>query len=367
MYQNKTDDKVLTPAHLLLLPLDSSNMINYLTFKDIGLNTLNESSAFSKIRNSTKVYNSHLIHTPSTFTSKYNYLNATYMDENAFLTTSSFGIKKQHNNASSLAIGNPAAVTTLDSNSFDKFLNSTLGSNSSTLNTGSDVKQSASSLLRPETVTRSIDSIRTATLTKPADASTSPMEARLSTYPSLIESLNDDSDKSGLTQPSAKLTSASVTSGSLNGANAAFTTTQLTESVSFATSYAENTRNNAELTSKEFNLSGPNSKVLANDQSVRGLPSLAPNKSNLNLSPSTNTVASNNAFTSRLNKSTTPLTGVEAAESGNVDYVLFNKLGSSRSLMTSSHPSVLSSDPLNRNSLDYDRSSPIAESNTSVK
>lgn len=366
MYQNKTDDKVLTPAHLLLLPLDASNMINYMSFRDIGLNTLNESASFSKIRNATKLYNSHLIHTPSAFTSKYNYLNSAYVDENSFLTTSSFGVKKQHNNASSLALGNPASVLTLDSNSFNKFLNSTLGTTSPLPATNSQFQQSPSSLLRAAEVSSTIDITRASTLTRPTGSGINVAETRIGTYPSLLNSLNSDSDKAGLSQPSSKINSTSVSAGSLNANTNAFISTQLTETASLGTEYANVTRGNIESTPKEFNLSGPNSKVLANDQSIRSLPAISANKSNFNLSPSTNTLASNNTLGSRLNKPVTPLTCVESVESGNIDYTLFNKLGSSRSLMVSSHPSVLSSATVNRNSLDYDRSSPIEESTASA-
>ena len=366
MYQNKTDDKVVTPAHLLLLPLDSSNLINYMSFKDIGLNTLNESAAFSKIRNSTKIYNSHLVHTPSTLTSKYNYINSTYVDENALLTTSSFGVKKQHNNISPLALGNSASVSTLDSNSFEKFLSSTLSINERVLNKDSSFKPSPNSLTRPVENSSQLDSLRTSSML--TNASTTDVNStKLTTYSSTISSLNDNSDKAGLAQPSAKVTSQNATNGVLNNNSIVFRASSLDENSSVTADYNSLNRNNQSTTTKEFNLSGPNSKVLANDQSIRNFSGLTPNKSHLNLSSSTNTLQSNINLTDRVNKPMSPVSIAADFESGNVDYDLFNKLGSNRSFIAASHPSVLSSNNLERNSLSYDRSHTVKTSSTSSK
>ena len=129
MYQNKAEDRVVTPAHLLLVPTDASSLTNFMNFKNIGLNTLQASSAFSKIRNATKVYNSHLVHTPSTFTNKYYSLNSTFASEDDFLTTSSYGLKKQHNLSSTSSLGNSFSATLLDSQSFNQFLATNLNMN----------------------------------------------------------------------------------------------------------------------------------------------------------------------------------------------------------------------------------------------
>ena len=358
LYQNKTDDKVLTPAHLLLLPLDSSNLINYLNFKDVGINTLSESNAFSKIRNATKIYNSHLVHTPSSLSSKYQKINSAYISENSFLTTSSFGVKKQHNNLSLLATGNSASTTVLDSNSFNKFLNAA-SLDDTTPNLQANRIQASPLSLQVKTSKTSADATRASVLLNQVSAPTQLASLKILNYPASLESINDNSDKSGLSTPLAKLTSTGLNESIVYNPDLVFTKSVLDTTNSPVTSYVGLTRDNLTISTKEFNLNGPNSKVLANDQSIRNFPNLTPNKSNFNFSPKLNTVASNLSLNSKLNKSWTPSTLVNSNNSGQVDYTLFNKLASSRSFLQSSHPSVLSSNNLESNSLAYDRSAPV--------
>jgi hypothetical protein len=48
-HQNKKNsNSTSTPAHLLLLPNDNSNILNFMNFDEIGLNTSKDSSAFKK-------------------------------------------------------------------------------------------------------------------------------------------------------------------------------------------------------------------------------------------------------------------------------------------------------------------------------
>jgi len=354
MYQNKADDRVLTPAHLLLLPLDSANLVNFLTFKDIGVNTLSESAAFSKIRNATKIYNSNLIHTPSAFASKYSQISLAYIDENSLLTTSSFGVKKQHNFLSSLASTNSAATTVLDSNSFNTFLTSNLGLEPNSVSLSTTLTPSPISLLASNG-SSSKDIKRLAALTQLEDTLVSDAKLRLSSYQALTEKLNDNSDKSGISNTDAKVTAQNLSASNLRNSSASFTSSQLNDSLSSSTGSIDLNFTNTSTSSKEFNISGPNSKVLANDQSIRKFPTLTPNKSNFNLSKSLNPTASNNLFLRSINKPVNPLYNTTNNSLGDSDLTLLNTLLSSRSLLTLSHPSVLSSSPFESNSLSYDR------------
>jgi hypothetical protein len=154
MYQNKEEDAVVTPAHLLLIPNAVGTPFNLVNFSNIGLNTLKESSAFSKIRNSNKVYNSHLIQSPSSLTSKYNSINSLYGNEGVAFDASSFGVKKQHNLLSSASIGNAPSVHAIDSSSFNKYLTETLNVNTTldSLHTSNSMgARSALSLSKPTT------------------------------------------------------------------------------------------------------------------------------------------------------------------------------------------------------------------------
>ena len=123
MYQNEVDDRITTPAHLLLMPLNLSEAPTLLNFRDIGISTLRESSAFAKIRNFTKAYSTHLITTPSLFSAKYQRLTSLYIDENLFLPTTSFGNQRQHSMAAISTLGNGSSSTLMDTHSFLKFLN----------------------------------------------------------------------------------------------------------------------------------------------------------------------------------------------------------------------------------------------------
>jgi hypothetical protein len=100
MYQNKDEDIIITPAYVLFTPLTTTGVGN---FADIGTNTLQETSAFSKIRNSTKAYTTHLVYAPSLVLNKYTKLQTLYFNENNFLQTSSFSVKPQHTLLSSRA------------------------------------------------------------------------------------------------------------------------------------------------------------------------------------------------------------------------------------------------------------------------
>ena len=119
MYQNKEDDVVITPAHILFAPLTTTNVLN---FADIGLNTLQESSAFAKIRNSTKAYNTHLTYVPSLTFNKYTKLHSLFFNENNFVSTSSYAIRPQHMFLSSSARSSYPSTNNLDEHSFQKFL-----------------------------------------------------------------------------------------------------------------------------------------------------------------------------------------------------------------------------------------------------
>lgn len=284
------------------------------------------------------------------------------MSENSFLTTSSFGVKKQHNNLSLLASGNSSATTVLDSNSFNKFLNSS-SLNDINPNLNANSLQSSPLSLQVKTGSVSTDSSRTSVLLNPTENASGLTSLKLLNYPASIESINDNSDKKGLSTPLAKLTSSNLNEGNVQNPNTIFAKSTLDSTVSSASQYTDLTRDNLTTSTKEFNISGPNSKVLANDQSIRNFSNISPNKSNFNLSTNLNTVASNLSLTSKLNKPLTPSTLINDNNSGQADYTLFNKLASSRSFLTSSHPSVLSSNNLESNSLGYDRSAPITSTN----
>lgn len=350
MYQNKSEDRVVTPSHLLLLPLDSGNMANFMNFKNIGLNTLEESSAFAKIRNATKVYNSHLVHTPTTFTNKYYTLNTLFLDENSYLNSASFGVKKQHNLLSVGALGNSFNSTILDEKSFGQFL---AFNTSATSQTPSN-SPSPLSLVKEEVLPTTVSAGRLSQSVSQGFVDSSSTLTRLSNYPALLDHINDDSDKEGLSHPSFKVSSPVILQPKLSNAAFTFSRSQPSDLSSNTTRFDDLTLTNAPTNTRVFNLDGPNSKILLGDQSIRNFPSMTPHSSNLNLSTRTSPEASNLTLSQRLNKSLSPYSTVLDSASGYVDSSLFAKTASSRTFTAVTHPAVHSTTDQQLSSLEFD-------------
>lgn len=201
MYQNKEDDVVVTPAHILFAPLTTTSILN---FSDIGINTLQETSAFAKIRNSTKAYNAHLTYVPSLILHKYTTLQSLYFNENNLLQSSAFTVKPQHLFLSSSTRNSYATTSNLDTLSFEKFLQSGADKHNLEVNTslltGNLYAISASSralplnsqtILASNQLTNSID-FKFATF------------LRSLLYPSFSNNVNSNSDKWKLQNPLLK-------------------------------------------------------------------------------------------------------------------------------------------------------------------
>ena len=93
-YQKKDSDQVVTPAYLLVLPVDNHKMFNFLNLNDVGARTSVRSSAFKKIRQNSKTFNTNLVHTPSTFMNRYTTINKLLANETKFLEASSYGLRR---------------------------------------------------------------------------------------------------------------------------------------------------------------------------------------------------------------------------------------------------------------------------------
>lgn len=106
--------------------------------------------------------------------------------------------------------------------------------------------------------------------------------------------------------------------------------------------------------SRVMNVSGPNSKVLAGEQSIRAYPELKGSVSNLNLSNGVNTLESNASLSNRLNTPSSPFNLVSESSAGFPDKSLSTKLQNSQSINYDGLPPILSSNILSSNSLEYD-------------
>ena len=354
MYQNEADDRIVTPAHLLLMPSDPSGSANFLSFRDIGVSTLRESSAFSKIRNFSKAYSTQLVHSPSTFVSKYQKLSALYMDENSFLDTSSFGVSKQHNFASISTIGNGFSSTLLDSRSFSQFLDSSNSIDHSILNSSREMPISPLSASKDYSVETPVDFSRLSTVLSQGSNYSLSSGRHLIDFPTSLDSIDDNSDKEKLLYPSLQLHSKSFLPNVRRNSATLFSQLNLVFPSSTSTFYPSTTLLNSSFNSRVMNINGPNSKVLLNDQSSRNLPTSSLSQSNLNFSLGVNSTSSNLQLTERINNLVTPYANACSIESGMVDQSLSVRALGSQVYTTAAHPAVQTSSPHGQNSLSYD-------------
>ncbi len=126
-YQNKNFDQIVTPAHLLLIPSDNFKFLNFLNFNDVGSNAIFESNSFKKIKMFSKVNNTNLFYNFNSFSTKYKKFISYYRTNESFLDASSYGLKRQQNFTSKLALLNNC-YTFLDLNSVNHFVSYCLNS-----------------------------------------------------------------------------------------------------------------------------------------------------------------------------------------------------------------------------------------------
>ena len=354
MYQNEADDRIVTPAHLLLMPSDPSGSANFLNFRDIGISTLRESSAFSKIRNFSKTYSTQLVHNPSTFVSKYQKLSSLYMDENSFLDTSSFGVSKQHNFASISTIGNGFCSTLLDSKSFSQFLDSSTNIEHSVSTANASMPLSPLSASKDYSTKSPTDFSRLSALLSNGFTYSVSSGRQLVDFPTLLDSIDDNSDKEKLLYPSLQLHSKSFLTNIRRNSASLFSQLNLMHPSSTSEFYPNTTLLNSSSNPRVMNINGPNSKVLLNDQSSRNLPTSSLSQSNLNFSLGVNSVSSTLQLTERVNRAVTPYLNACSIESGLTDQPLTTRALGSQVYTATAHPAVQTSSPYGQNSLSYD-------------
>lgn len=96
-YQNKTSDQVLTPAHLLVIPLNDCKIINVLNFADSGTNNSFELNSFKQTKLFSKFNKTNLFYQPYNLTLNYLYLQNLYFSHDEFSESLSVGAKTQFN------------------------------------------------------------------------------------------------------------------------------------------------------------------------------------------------------------------------------------------------------------------------------
>lgn len=349
-YQNKQDDVIATPAHLLTLPLDNNKVFNFMDFKTIGADTAKESSAFRKIRLHSKVYNTNLVHTPTIFTAKYNKLNSLYTNENNLYDSLNYGLKRQHNLTSATATTNTYS-TFLDRNSMDKFLSSNLQYNSDKQST-EVFNTNLNNFSKKNMTNLNLTTVRLMSiLLESNNEFNSKGLTNLLLYPNLMLEINDNSEGVNVKLPIRKILNSFITKNDLIGFNS------LTDvyNPNFTTSNTldNNTSlSNRSITTKIFKTMSDNFRLLPSEQSVRLYSNLHPNKSNLNLSLGLNNLDS--AFKS-LNNSVSDTLSSTHFNSKNkwADSAVSQKLSSNSFFFESPYYPVLSNNPYSK-PLSYD-------------
>ena len=95
-YQNKSTDQIVTPAHILVFPIDTYKLLNFVNFSDVGSSSAQEMNAYKKIRMFSKTYSTNLMFVPNNFSTKFKILSNLYINDSLFTDSYLYGLKRQH-------------------------------------------------------------------------------------------------------------------------------------------------------------------------------------------------------------------------------------------------------------------------------
>ena len=121
-YQKKSQDAPVTPAHIIFNSLGTVNSNSQNFLNDAGLDNLHASSAFPKIRNNTKIYNTHLVNLTTPDTKKNYLLTEHYKSPTDPLLALDYSVNRPSTFLTSIAYLNPKFNNT-NSDTFANFLN----------------------------------------------------------------------------------------------------------------------------------------------------------------------------------------------------------------------------------------------------
>lgn len=351
-YQNKTDDAVITPAHLLVLPVDNNKMFNFMNFDNIGARTAKESNAFKKIRTYSKVFNTNLVHTPSTFTNKYWQINSLYTNENVFADSLNYGLKRQHNLTSSSATTNTYS-TFLDKNSMDKFLNYTLQYNVEKQNTEA-FRNDILTLQKKSLLDLNVNDVNKTSLLSSNKNSSKEQYLKATSRMDAIDTIYDDVDVERFSDVNTKVLETLMNDkAELTTQERVINSIKVYNFLNPTTSFTDQNFNNTSKNTKDFEVASNNQNFLSSDQSVRKQPNINPRISNYNLSNGFNTTESNLRTLHSINASDDMNSTAKLIFSKRLDQTTLNKLASNRMYVEApSYPIVSNNAQLS--SLDYD-------------
>lgn len=266
-----------------------------MSFKNIGIDTIQASRAFKQIRSTSRIYTTNLVTTPSYFTNKYNKLNNLYFNEGDILNTGNFGIKHQYN-LTSAAANTAINSTFLDRKSMDKFLTYNLQynlprSNTNLFNNSSDLWAKNNN---SEVTTSTIN--QTSLLLEETSKYNSQTLKVLLTYPNVVKTFGDNSDNKPTNYPLRQLLKKTFVKGNaskLLNKGGISNTTNLKDSTSKSENYFNYKFNNPSKSSKEFMINYSYRSQPFSKQSVRKYKNLNAHTTNYNLSMGLNSLDSN--------------------------------------------------------------------------
>jgi heme/copper-type cytochrome/quinol oxidase subunit 2 len=344
-YQQKSDNALITPAHLLIIPTDNSKVLKFMRFNEIGTDLLKASTAFKRVRQHSKVYTTNLVHTPTVLTKKYKQLQSLYLTESDLINSHRYGIDRQHGFTSRSAYSYLGS-TFLDRSSMNKFLKYNYQYNVEKAKTNLFDNRSRywSKKNTSNSNVATLNNLRL--LLMDTNTYNSKMLHLLNTYPNLPKEIGDNTDKKMHTYPLRKLLNDKVTRNVLNNQKSILN--NLTTGVTASTGssfFKSNVWNPSTTFKKKFFLKTKASKMY-NPEKSRWL-HLSPTVkgSNHQISLGLNSLDSNMTKLNSNSSTTNPSYFYSIQKTGWNDLTSFNKLISNRLHYGSDVAPTISSNP----------------------
>ena len=288
-YQNKSNDQVITPAHLLVIPTDNYKLLNFINFNDIGSSNIQEINAFKKIRMFSKTYTSNLSFIPNNYSQKFKTFSNLYTNDLSFIDSYMYGLKRQHNYLSSTSLLNNQS-TFLNMSSINKFINFNFQSNLLLENNNNYYDNTF--FKKNQTISTSDNSIRISNLIKNINNNYSLNSLnQVVLYPNSTSLINDDSDKKKTHYPFYKLFNTKLDKNDFNNFSNLNKLNLLNEaSIIDENNEFRNSVFNEQITYKNLTMFSPNQSVALSDRYIRNFVQNTPSVPHFNYSLNLNTI-----------------------------------------------------------------------------
>lgn len=351
LYQNKIGDGVNTPTHLMLTPLDNANVLNFISFKNLGLNNLEASNAFPKIRKSSTFFKSNLVTSQNEFLAKYKSINSLFVGEYSNSDINNFGLTKQQNLITSNII-NHAQSTFIDPISLNQYLQYAYNENSIKL-TNFNFYKNWSNLTFENTTNLEMTNNVTKILNTNTDAIDTNVLSNTTSDWTYFKKLPLFSKNSKTSQLNHLLLNNNSFSRKTNLINSSLLNETSTD---WNNNALENYMRISSDTFKQKTINNQEDKVLPNDQFNAFNASFSPLKPNANLSHSLDIYTSNSKLQNRLVGTNLFTTGLKSQKTSFVDLLLLANTASNRVFMSQiQNHSAIGSSNVDFNMINFDK------------